>query len=134
MYLQKVISRNFFLLLKVNDENSRIRIRIRIHKSEAWIQIRILTKMSWIRNTVLKHINNFQTQQEIVDQKSVGLIREDLWSFLDLERLCLPDLLDGDDLAGGFLELPQLAQEVPEAGLCHHGVRRKDPHPVYFYK
>jgi hypothetical protein len=35
MYLQKVISklRNFFVVdvLKVTDENSRIRIRIRIH-------------------------------------------------------------------------------------------------------
>ncbi len=69
----------------------------------------------------------------MVDQKSVGLIKEELRSFLDLERLGLPDLLDGDDLAGGFLELPQLAQEVPEAGLRHHGVRRKDPHPVHFY-
>ncbi len=61
MYLQKVISRNFFYkinffvgILKVNDENSRIRVqdpdpdpsvrgmdpRNRLH-----------TKMSWIRNT-----------------------------------------------------------------------------------
>ncbi len=46
-YLQKVICRKTFLkklffvgVLKVNDENRRIRIRIRIH-----------TKMSWIRNT-----------------------------------------------------------------------------------
>jgi hypothetical protein len=42
MYLQKVIRRKTFLklilfcVLKINDENSRIRIRIRIHKSEAW--------------------------------------------------------------------------------------------------
>jgi hypothetical protein len=38
MYLQKVISRKTFGILKVNDENSRIRIRIRIHLSEAWIR------------------------------------------------------------------------------------------------
>jgi hypothetical protein len=45
MYLQKVISRkncvkNYFFagILKVNDENSRIRIRIRIHKLEVWIR------------------------------------------------------------------------------------------------
>ncbi len=47
MYLQKIISKIFFYktkffvgILKVTDENSRIRIQIRIH-----------TKMSWIRNT-----------------------------------------------------------------------------------
>jgi hypothetical protein len=52
MYLQKVISSKTFLknyffvgVLKVNDENSRIRIQIRI---------RIHTKISWIRNTSLK--------------------------------------------------------------------------------
>jgi hypothetical protein len=33
---------------------------------------------------------------------------------LDLERLPLADLLDRDNLAGGLLELPQLAEEVPE--------------------
>jgi hypothetical protein len=45
IYLQKVISwknlkEKFFVfvgVLKVNDENSRIRNRIRIHLSEAWI-------------------------------------------------------------------------------------------------
>jgi len=41
----------FVGVLKVNDENSRIRIQIRIHYSEAWIRIRIHTKMSWLRNT-----------------------------------------------------------------------------------
>ncbi len=46
MYLQKVICRNTFFtqffvsVLKVNDENTRIRIRIwiRIHQSDAWIR------------------------------------------------------------------------------------------------
>jgi hypothetical protein len=40
MYLQKVISKKYFFvdILKVTDENSRIRIRIRIHKSEVWIR------------------------------------------------------------------------------------------------
>jgi hypothetical protein len=62
MYLQKDIIRKTFLknnflvgILKVNDENSRIRNRIRIHKSEAWpriqIRIRIHIKMLWFRNT-----------------------------------------------------------------------------------
>jgi hypothetical protein len=43
-YIQKVICRKTFLtkfvfvgILKVNDENRRIRIRIRIHLSEPWI-------------------------------------------------------------------------------------------------
>jgi hypothetical protein len=39
MYLQKVISKkNFVDVLKVTDENSRVRIRIRIHQSEVWIR------------------------------------------------------------------------------------------------
>jgi hypothetical protein len=37
MYLQKVISKKTFDVLKVTDENSRIRILIRINKSEDWI-------------------------------------------------------------------------------------------------
>jgi hypothetical protein len=42
-YLQKVISKKkkkkklFVDVLKVTDENSRIRIRIRIHWSELWV-------------------------------------------------------------------------------------------------
>jgi hypothetical protein len=64
MYLQKVISRKnlkiklvFFVgILKVNDENSRIRIQdpdplVRDMDPRIWIRIR--TKMSWIRNTTL---------------------------------------------------------------------------------
>ncbi len=40
MYLLKVISKIFVDVLKVTDENSRIRIRVRIqiHKSEVWIR------------------------------------------------------------------------------------------------
>ena len=49
---------------------------------------------------------------------------------LDLEGLPLLDLLDGDDLAGRLLELPELTEEVPEPGLCHHRVSGEDPHAV----
>ncbi len=56
MYLQKV---TFFAgILKVNDENSRIRIQDPdlipdplVRGMDPRIQIRIHTKMSWIRNT-----------------------------------------------------------------------------------
>jgi hypothetical protein len=46
---KKMYYKNKFFagILKVNDENSRIRI----HLSEARIRIRIHPKMSWIRNT-----------------------------------------------------------------------------------
>jgi hypothetical protein len=57
MYLQKVISKItytfFVVILKVTDEQSRVRSQIR--KSEVRYRpdprIRIRTKMSWIRNT-----------------------------------------------------------------------------------
>ena len=42
---------------------------------------------------------------------------------LDLQGLLLVDGLDGDDLSGGLLELPELAEEVPEAGLGHDAVQ-----------
>jgi hypothetical protein len=64
MYLQKVISRKNCVkklvfcwhLLKVNDENSRIRIQdpdplVRGKDPRIRIRIRIHPKMSWIRNT-----------------------------------------------------------------------------------
>ena len=63
MYLQKVISRkicvkNLFFagILKVNDENSRIRIQDPdpdplVRGMDPRIRIRIHPKMSWIRNT-----------------------------------------------------------------------------------
>ena len=35
---------------------------------------------------------------------------------LDFERLLLSDLLNGDDLSSGLLELPQLSQKVPKPG------------------
>ncbi len=42
---------DFFVdILKIFDENGRIRIRIWIHQSEVRIRIRIRTKISWIRN------------------------------------------------------------------------------------
>jgi hypothetical protein len=67
MYLRKVIGRKtfvkkFFLIgvLKVNDENSRIRIRSPLVRGmDPWIRIRIHTKMSWIRNTALKALNMY---------------------------------------------------------------------------
>jgi hypothetical protein len=59
MYLQKVISRKTFLeicflfgILKVDDENSRVRIQDPdplVRGMDSRIQIH--TKMSWIRNT-----------------------------------------------------------------------------------
>ncbi len=72
MYLQKVISRkncvkNYFFfagILKVNDENSRIRIQdpepnpdpfVRSMDPRIRIRIRIHPKMSWIRNTGKNH-------------------------------------------------------------------------------
>jgi hypothetical protein len=68
MYLQKVISRkncvkNLFLagILKVNDENSRIRIQDPdpdpnplARGMDPRIRIRIHPKMSWIRNTAFE--------------------------------------------------------------------------------
>ena len=35
-----------------------------------------------------------------------------------------------DRLAGGLLHLPQLGDEVPEAGLGHHMIGGEDPHAV----
>ena len=57
-----------------------------------------------------------------------GVVAQPDAEVLDLQRLPLLDLLHGHDLARGLLELPQLPQEVPEAGLGHDGVRSEDPH------
>merc|ERR1712015_509498 len=46
-----------------------------------------------------------------------GIITKPDSEVLDLQRLLLADLLHGDDLAGGLLELPELPEEVPETGL-----------------
>ncbi len=43
--------KKFLAILKVTNENSRIRSRIRILLSKVRIWIRIRTKISWIRNT-----------------------------------------------------------------------------------
>jgi len=43
------------------------------------------------------------------------------------------DDVQGDDLAGGFLQLAELGQEVPEAGLGDHGIGGKDTHAVQFW-
>ena len=59
---------------------------------------------------------------------SPGIITKPDSEVLDLQRLLLADLLNRDNLASGLLELPQLPQEVPEAGLGHDGVRSEDPH------
>jgi hypothetical protein len=76
MYLQKVISRKnkiknlFFVgILKVYDENSRIRIQDAVpdplvRGMDPRIRIRIHTKMSWIRNTGF-----FQVYFRIVQRK-----------------------------------------------------------------
>lgn len=49
---------------------------------------------------------------------------------LDLDRGALVHLLDVHDLTGGLLELLQLAQEIPEAGLGDDAVRSEDSHLV----
>ena len=49
---------------------------------------------------------------------------------LDLERPLLVDGVDGNDLTGGLLHLPELSNEVPEARLGNDGVLGEDPHPV----
>ena len=59
-----------------------------------------------------------------------GVVAQPDAEVLNLQRLPLLDLLHGHDLARGLLELPQLPQEVPEAGLGHDGVRSEDPHSV----
>ena len=43
-----------------------------------------------------------------------GVVSQPDPEVLDLEGVLLLDLLDGDDLSGGLLELTQLTQEVPE--------------------
>ncbi len=40
------------------------------------------------------------------------------------------DDVQGDDFTGGLLQLAELGQEVPEAGLCDHGVGCKDAHAI----
>jgi hypothetical protein len=63
MYLQKVTSRKncvkkfvFAGILKVNDENSRIRIQDPLVRGmDPRIRIRIHSKMLWIRNTASRN-------------------------------------------------------------------------------
>ncbi len=49
---------------------------------------------------------------------------------LDLLGPLLVNLVDGQDLTVGLLDLLHLAQEMPETGLCHDGVNGKDAHSV----
>lgn len=49
---------------------------------------------------------------------------------LDLGRTLLVDLVDGHNLTVGLLNSSQTGQEVPEAGLGHHGVGGEDAHTV----
>ena len=58
-----------------------------------------------------------------------GVVSQPDAKVLDLKWLPFPDLLHGHDLTGGLLELPELPQEVPEAGLGNDLVGGKDPHP-----
>ena len=44
--------------------------------------------------------------------------------------MTLLDLVDRDDLAVRLLDLLQLTEKVPEAGLCDDGVGGKDAHLV----
>lgn len=59
-----------------------------------------------------------------------GIVTQPDAEVLDLHGRRLVHLLDGHDLAGGLLELLQLAQEVPEAGFGHDVVGGKDAHLV----
>ena len=43
-----------------------------------------------------------------------GIVTEPDTEIFDLQRLLLSDLLNADNLAGSFLELPQLTQKVPK--------------------
>ena len=49
---------------------------------------------------------------------------------LDLQVTLLGDDIEADDLTVGLLDLTELGQEVPEPGLGHDSVRRKDAHAV----
>lgn len=76
-----------------------------------------------------------------------GIISDPDAEVLDLQRALLRDLhfirqnfhvqkrkdthhVDADDFSIGLLDLSQLHQEVPETGLCNHGVWRKYSHSV----
>jgi len=59
-----------------------------------------------------------------------GIVAQPDAEVLDLHGRRLVHLLDGHDLAGGLLELLQLAQEVPETGLGHDVVGSEDAHLV----
>ena len=43
-----------------------------------------------------------------------GIITKPDSKVLDLQGVLLPDLLNGDNLSGGLLELTELTQEVPK--------------------
>ena len=58
-----------------------------------------------------------------------GVVSQPDAEVLDLQRLPLLDLLNGDDLSGSLLKFPQLSQEVPETRLGHDGVGSEDLHP-----
>jgi hypothetical protein len=49
---------------------------------------------------------------------------------LDLGGALLGNHIEADDLTVGLLDLAELGQEVPEPGLGHDGVGRKDAHAV----
>lgn len=59
-----------------------------------------------------------------------GIVTDPDAKVLDLERALLVDDVERDDLAVGLLDLAQLHQEVPEAGLGNHGIGREDAHAV----
>merc|ERR1719208_426701 len=59
-----------------------------------------------------------------------GVVSQPDAEVLDLHWLPLLNLLHGDDLAGGLLELPELTQKVPESTLGDNGIWSEDPHSV----
>lgn len=59
-----------------------------------------------------------------------GIVSDPDAKVLDLEGALLVDDVQRDDLAVGLLDLSQLHEEVPEAGLGDHGVGSEDSHAV----
>lgn len=59
-----------------------------------------------------------------------GIVTQPDAKVLDFDWRCLVNLLQGDNLASGLLELLQLAQEVPETGFGNNVVGSEDTHLV----
>jgi len=65
-----------------------------------------------------------------VVSSGAGVVSNPDTEVLDLERALLVDHVQADDLSVRLLDLAELHQEVPEAGLCNNSVWCKDTHAV----